>query len=273
MFTLVVDDFGVRYTKRADVEELLAILQLEYKLTTNWAGTRYVGLTLDWDYKNGHVDISMPGYIIRALLRFAHRHPCRSQHAPHEWAAPVYGARQQYATRDHSPALDLANIKRVQEVLGTLLYYTRAVDSAMLAAIGSIATQQANATQNTLRAVTQLLDYAASYPDAIVHFKASGMVLHVESDASYLSETKARSRVAGYHYLSDAPLDPTKPPAPDAHPPLLNGAINVPCKILREVLSSATESELGGYSITARKPPPNASPSKNSATLNHQRQW
>jgi hypothetical protein len=51
MFTLVVDDFGVRYTKTSDVEELLAILQLEYKLTTDWAGTRYVGLTLDWNYE------------------------------------------------------------------------------------------------------------------------------------------------------------------------------------------------------------------------------
>jgi hypothetical protein len=246
MFTLVVDDFGVRYTKKSDVEELLAILQLEYKLTTDWAGTRYVGLTLDWDYEQGHVDISMPGYIIRALLRFAHRHPRRAQHAPHEWTAPVYGSRQQYASRDNTPALDLANIKRVQEVLGTFLYYARAVDSTMLAAIGSIATQQASATQSTLRAVTQLLDYAASHPDAVIRFKASGMILHVESDASYLSETKARSRVAGYHYLSDAPRDPTKPPAPDALPPPLNGAINVPCKILREVLSSAAEAELGG---------------------------
>jgi hypothetical protein len=90
------------------------------------------------------------------------------------------------------------------------------------------------------------LNYAATHPDAIVRYKASGMVLHVESDASYLSETKARSCVAGYHYLSDAPLDATKPPAPDANPPPLNGAINVPCKILCEVLSSAAEAELGG---------------------------
>jgi hypothetical protein len=43
----------------------------------------------------------------------------------------------------------------------------------MLAAIGSIATQQASETQSTLRAVTQLLDYAASHPDAIIRFKAS----------------------------------------------------------------------------------------------------
>jgi hypothetical protein len=175
MFTLVVDDFGVRYTKRSDVEELLTILKLENKLTTDWAGTRYIGLTLDWDYDNGHVDISMPGYISRSLLRFAHQPPRRSQHAPHKWSAPVYGSRQQYATRNDTPALDVANIKRVQEVLDMLLYYAQAVDSTMLAAIGSIATQQSNAMQNTLRAITQLLDYAASHPDAIIRFKKSGM--------------------------------------------------------------------------------------------------
>eukprot|EP00543_Licmophora_paradoxa_P006129 CAMPEP_0202444222 /NCGR_PEP_ID=MMETSP1360-20130828/3365_1 /ASSEMBLY_ACC=CAM_ASM_000848 /TAXON_ID=515479 /ORGANISM="Licmophora paradoxa, Strain CCMP2313" /LENGTH=42 /DNA_ID= /DNA_START= /DNA_END= /DNA_ORIENTATION= len=42
------------------------------------------------------------------------------------------------------------------------------------------------------------------------------MTLHVESDASYLSESKARSRSAGFFYLSDRLKDPTKAPAADA---------------------------------------------------------
>jgi hypothetical protein len=46
MFSLVVDDFGVRYTHRAQVDRLLEVLKLEYKLTTDWTGTRYIGLTL-----------------------------------------------------------------------------------------------------------------------------------------------------------------------------------------------------------------------------------
>jgi hypothetical protein len=68
------------------------VLQQEYKLTTDWTGTQYIGLSLEWDYENGHVDLSMPGYIERALIRFAHRKPRRAQHSPHEWTAPVYGA-------------------------------------------------------------------------------------------------------------------------------------------------------------------------------------
>jgi hypothetical protein len=70
----------------------------------------------------------MPGYVQRALQRFAHPKPTSAQHSPHEWTAPIYGARQQFAARNNTPALDLADVKRVQEVLGTLLYYAPAVD-------------------------------------------------------------------------------------------------------------------------------------------------
>ncbi len=38
----------------------------------------------------------------------------------------------------------------VEEVIGTFLYYARCVDSTMLTALGSLATQQANPTSNTL---------------------------------------------------------------------------------------------------------------------------
>ena len=49
MFTLVVDDFGVRYTKRSDVDRFLTTLRTKYRLTTDWTGSRYIGLTLTWD--------------------------------------------------------------------------------------------------------------------------------------------------------------------------------------------------------------------------------
>jgi hypothetical protein len=89
----------------------------------------------------------MPGYIARALQCFSHPTPSKPQHSPHAWQKPTYGTKVQYAPDpDTSPALNAADIKRVQEVLGTLFYYARAVDSTMLTAIGSIATQQTNGT-------------------------------------------------------------------------------------------------------------------------------
>jgi hypothetical protein len=123
-----------------------------------------------------------------------------------------------------------------------LLFYARAIDNAMLTAIGTIVTQQSQGTQETMKAVVQLLNYCATHPNAVVRFHASDMVLWVESDASYLSEPKGRSRAGGFHYLSDYPA---APPKTKDKPLPTNGPVNVMCHIMHEVLSSATEAELG----------------------------
>jgi hypothetical protein len=133
-------------------------------------------------------------------------------------------------------------------VLGTmLLYYGRAVDGTMLPSIGTLlATQQSTPTAATLKNLTQLLNYCVTHPNAIVRFMQSDMCLYVESNASYLSESRARSRFAGYHYLSFTPKNPTQKPAPDVPQPKLNGPISIPAKILKEVVSSAAEAESAG---------------------------
>lgn len=82
------------------------------------------------------------------------------------------------------------------------------------------------------------MDYLHTYPDAYLRYYASDMILHVNSDAAYLVVPKARSRVAGYFYLSDHP-NITKHPK-------VNGAILVECKTLRHVVSSAAEAEVAG---------------------------
>ena len=46
VFSLVVDDFGVRYTSRDDADHLLAASSTKYDLSTDWTGARYCGLTL-----------------------------------------------------------------------------------------------------------------------------------------------------------------------------------------------------------------------------------
>ena len=147
---------------------------------------------------------------------------------------------------DDTPYLDAANKKTVQEVLGTFLFYARAVDITMLKAIGTIATQQAKPTETTMKAIVKFLNYAATHPDAELLFKASDMVLWVDSDASYLSESKARSTCAGYHFLSDKPQDPTQPPQPHEPEPMHNAPVHVMCNIMKEVVSAASEAELGG---------------------------
>jgi len=84
-FTLVVDDFAVCYTNPNDASHLLTALRTHYEVTEDWDATHYCGLTLQWDYAQCTVNISMPGYIERALLRFQHPPPKRPEHAPHAW--------------------------------------------------------------------------------------------------------------------------------------------------------------------------------------------
>jgi hypothetical protein len=66
-FSLVVDDFGVKYVFREHAEHLMACIKKNYDISSDWNGTAYCCLTLDWDYKNRTVDLSMPGYI-KAVL-------------------------------------------------------------------------------------------------------------------------------------------------------------------------------------------------------------
>jgi hypothetical protein len=139
---------------------------------------------------------------------------------------------------DDATALDVTDKRRILEVLGTLLFYARAIDSTLLTAIGELATEQSEGTKTTMDKLSQLLNYCATHPNATVRFTASDMILAVESDASYLSVIKARSRAAGYFYLTNAPSTPTAELKP-------NGAVHVLCHIMREVLSSAAEAELG----------------------------
>ena len=48
-FTLVVDDFGVKYVDRKHAKHLKSVLEEHYEVSTDWAGKKYIGLTLDWD--------------------------------------------------------------------------------------------------------------------------------------------------------------------------------------------------------------------------------
>ena len=65
--------------------------------------------------------------------------------------------------------------------------------------LNSIADQQAQPTQNTEADITHFLEYAANNTTAVAQFKASDMVLHIASDASYLYKPWARSCTVGYY--------------------------------------------------------------------------
>jgi hypothetical protein len=76
-FSLVVEDFGVKYVGREHDEHLMECIKKNYNISRDWKGSAYCGLTLEWDYKNGTVDLSMPGYIKAELHKYQHAAPTR----------------------------------------------------------------------------------------------------------------------------------------------------------------------------------------------------
>jgi hypothetical protein len=96
-FTLVVDDFGIKYIGKEHVMHLIKVLKEHYKVEEDWEGKQYLGITLDWDYKNPKAHLSMPEHVECALARFNHPAPDKPQHQPHQHSIPMYRATVQYA--------------------------------------------------------------------------------------------------------------------------------------------------------------------------------
>ena len=69
-FALCVNDFGVKYTDKANAQHLLTCLEKLYKCTIDWEGKLYLGMTLNWNYAEKWMEKSMPGYIDKVWTRF-----------------------------------------------------------------------------------------------------------------------------------------------------------------------------------------------------------
>jgi hypothetical protein len=209
-FSLVLDAFGVKYVGCEHAEHLMACIKKNYNISSDWNGTAYCGLTLEWDYKNRTVDLYMPGYIKAALHKYQHPAPARPEHAPYTWNPPIYGAKTQFVTETTtSPALSDKEINKLQQLTGTLLYYTRAIDPTLIMPINVLASEQSTATHVTADKVIKLLNYCNTHPESKIRYHSSDMILHIHSDASYLSEDEAKSRSRGFFYMGNA-TKPTK---------------------------------------------------------------
>ena len=236
-FALVVDDFGVKYTHKADAEHLLASLDQLYRIKTNWTGDAYIG----YDIRFGTcphsavrtVTMGMPRYLPNALKRFQLQ-PGKNVHNPIDYSPGPYTKLQTPTPEDTTRAATHTEKLRIQEIVGVLQYYARAIDATFLTGVGKVSSTQATPTVAVLHAAERLLAYAATQPLAELVYYASKMDLIAHGDASYLSETRARSRAAGVFYLGD-----------HDHPDQLNAPILCTTTILDVVVSSATEAEYG----------------------------
>ena len=191
----------------------------------------------------------MPNVVCAALERFQHPTLMRLQHSPHKWLAPAHRAKVQYSsTALTTPALDKRGITCVQIIASTFLYIVRAIDHTMLVALNEIGSEQALPTTDTIQKTKMLMDYMATQPDAVIQFHASDICLHIDSNAAYLVQPKARSRAAGHFCLSDNPPSDNTRPTPSP-----NGPVITKCQTIRTVMASAAEAETGEIFINSQQ--------------------
>ena len=168
--------------------------------------------------------------------------PTKPQIYPHCHREIVYGAKEQLTPeKDTSPALNAAGIKRVQDIVGALLYYARAVDNNILVALSTISGQKAAATEKTNEAINQLLDYCATYPNDSILYQSRNMILCAHFNAGFHNESRGRIRAGAHIFLEED--DPI---------PKWNGPVLTIAQIIKFVMASASEAELGAMFITAQ---------------------
>ncbi len=198
-FTLVVDNFGVKYVSKDKVNHLITSIKKDYTFTEDWSGDLYCGMQLDWDYDKRTMDTSMPGYAKKKFQEYGHVMKYRIQTCPHSPEPKKLALKH----KPPSPPTHCQNwMVRASNMSSKWL--------AAFCVMHGLSTwpcsvEQMNATEKIMARCTQLLDYLLHNVDGKVCFIASNMILNIHSNASYLSEAKAWSRACGIFFMGWMP--------------------------------------------------------------------
>ena len=158
--------------------------------------------------------------------------PKKPQLSPHKHIDISYGYSVQYAVEaDSSPPLDSLGIKRVQDIINSLLYYARAVNNKLIVTLSAIGDKQAPATEHTSASITKLIEYIVMYPNYGIAYHTSSMFISGYSDTSFPNEIKARSRAGSHIFISE-----------DVSIPSNNVSLLTISQITKSAMSSADKS-------------------------------
>ena len=128
-----MDDFGVKYVGKHHADFLSRVLEKYYKMSIDWTGGLYCGVTLEWNYEEKYVDLSMPCYIDKVREGFQHNLPTRPQHYPYHPQPKKHGTvSQDPIDPDLTELIDNKRKTRIQQIVGMILYYARAIDFTLL---------------------------------------------------------------------------------------------------------------------------------------------
>ena len=190
----------------------------------------------------------MPDCVIKILQKLEHRVPNKPQHSPQRWVPKTYGQNINLApSEDTSDTLSPQDTRNIQHIVGSFLYYTRAVDNKIHTSVNDIGSAQSKPTKKTNEKSIMLMGCLYTHPNAKIRYYASAMQSYIVSDAAYLVAPKEKTRISGYFYLGDKYIKGSGNPNPK-----LNGPVHIEYQLLKHVVSSTKAWDIRIYWIKDR---------------------
>ncbi len=125
--------------------------------------------------------LSMPNYI-SSMLSHLCSSGCGSASSPAVYTPPAsYTDLSTYLSPSSSttPSTPVSPAEKtwIQQVVGSLLFYARALDLSLLTAVCQLSSQQSTPTQHELSSAHRLLNYVSSHPNPHKTIHPSSMAL------------------------------------------------------------------------------------------------
>jgi hypothetical protein len=147
----------------------------------------------------------------------------------------MYGAKTQYATTDETPPLSATQCLTIQKVTGSILYYARAVDPTVLMPPNDIATEQTKATEKN-----------TGHHKSIIGFSGNAPGRHHQISCLRHDFAHPQRRLKPFGLKRTKPAGRSvflrqQTPEQDQ----LNGSILNVASVIKNMVASAAESEVG----------------------------
>ena len=205
VFSLIVDDLGVKHVNDEDVQHLIDAISPRWKVKHNPTGDKYIGMNLKWNYDpmNPSVEISNEETVPKSLARFDKENSIKRRKTPSKYVPPVYGTND-VDTEKETVVKHVPEMKNfVQSANGTYLFYGRIIDYSILEQTNTIGQSQGNPTTDTVDQVNHLIGYLKEYPDTKLVIKGNDMQLRVMYDASFMTAHARKSKGGAIYYLAN----------------------------------------------------------------------
>jgi hypothetical protein len=128
-------------------------------------------MKIDHNEQQGTIAISMPNYIAKAIRRFNIGDLTKKYNSPGRCNGKTYGAQVQTTEIDRTEPINEERRKVIQQIVGVILFYARAIDYTMLVEVNKLSSKQAKPTVQVEEDAVQILRYAATWPTASLVYK------------------------------------------------------------------------------------------------------